>query len=233
MYKAKRLAIILLSVLLLASVGYTDWLYEPPFDDAEAYIQALEDAMDARYGSREEWPQGFDTLLAVVKYFSGQETTYESTLSWATAELKAKEAMAVSDASQSEAARDFVYALNNELTPPDLHGFAWPYEARALITAAFRYVDEPWYDILPTENDLPEEEAVAIAREAIQKEYNLSDIGIDQYEIYTAFFMDTGEGSPFWRVVFGLNDYGYELYYAYIASPSGEVLRATRNDGMG
>lgn len=236
MKKVKYAAILSLFIFLLSGIVNAETPYGPPFDDAATYIRALEDAIDARYGSRGAWPRGFATYLAVAKYYSGIEASYKSTLSWAPKKLQALEAKAVSDTAGQAAVCEFLYELNRALEPLDQRGFSWPYEAHALRSAAHIYANDGSssnHAVLPSENDLPQEEAIAIAKEAIRAEYNISDIGINQHEVYSYYTAVSIYGSPLWVIVIGLNEYGYELYYAYIASPTGEVLVAKRNDGNG
>jgi len=236
------LLIIVLCLLLPAGAGLAEQgpPFGDPFDDAEAYVQALTDAMDARYGGRDAWPQGFDTYLALARYYSGIETAYTPTLAWAPGWIQMMEASATSGRTdQPAAAEEFLRALKDLLKPTDLFDpFGWsrPYEAKALISAVFTYsgnADSSDYAALPSDDDLPQEDAIAIARETIQNEYGLSDDDIDQLPAYTQFCVGDWFGTPFWGVVFGLNDLGYEHYYAYIASPAGEVIIAVRNDGSG
>ena len=210
-----------------------------PYDDAAAYTQALEDAMNARYGSRDAWPQGFDTFLAVARYYGGVDATYASTTAWAAPALRDLEEKAVADKTNGEAALEFLNALKDSMTPPDAPdpcGFSWPYEAQALMNAAFVYANNASCSneaLLPSEGDMTQKDAIAIALEAIQQQYDLSDEDIGQYPVYSRFTTTAIFETPFWAVIIGLNDQGYELYYAYIASPSGEILRATRNDANG
>lgn len=90
------------------------------------------------------------------------------------------------------------------------------------------------YNALPSEEDLTEAEAIAIAREALQARYQLSDEEIESLGLYAQFVADAStHGTSYWIVFIGLRETGFELYYAYIASPSGEILEATRNDGNG
>lgn len=232
MRKLIRSITVLLSILFLASVGFAE--YELPFDATVAYIPVLEEAMDARYGSRDAWPQGFDTFLAIIKYYSGADATYTSTLSWASDTLRALETTAVSDRMDNAAVLDFLNALYDALEPEDLRGWSWSYEANALMYAAYVYsgnADSFKHAILPGENDLSQADAIAIALDTLQELY--PDDDLSQYEIYGYFCTDQMWGASFWVLTIGLNDEGYELYRAYIASPSGEVLLAELNTGNG
>jgi len=239
--KLKRWAILLLCLLLPAGISLGGEQGLPPeFDEAAVYIPQLEAAMDAWYGSRDAWPQGFDTFLAVARYYGGLDAAYASALEWAPDWLQALEANAIpGTANKPQALPDFLSELRvflNSDEPLDPLGWAWPYEAHALATAAYVYSGHASYSnyaALPPENALPLENAIAIAREAIQKQYALSDEDIGQYPVYAQFFVGDWFGPPFWGIVIGLNDLGHERYYAYIASPSGEILVANRNDANG
>ena len=241
MRKLKQAVIIVLCLLLPASIslGWEHGLLSE-FDEATVYIPRLEEALDARYGSRDAWPEQLIAFLAIARYFGGLDDVYTSTLAWAPAWLQQMEAAAIAEAANG---LDSMPAFLGELRKPigqgepnDRFGRAWPYEAHALITAAYAYsghISSSYYAALPSEGDLPEEAAIAIAREAIQKQYELSDEEIGQYPVYTFFCVQDIFGTPFWNVTIGLNDLGYEHYFVYIASPTGEILVASRNDGSG
>ena len=238
MRKRNRWAVLVLLLALLSSVGYAQAEGAWPPDDAETYIQALEEAMDAHYGERDAWPQGFDAYLSIAKYYSGLDESYEPLTAWASESLQALERAAVSNKNDERAAADFLYALQHEMESSEGFSRSWPYQAHALIGAAFVYsgnADLSGNVALPSEADITQEQAIAIACEAIQEKYDLSDEDIDQLGVFTHF--SVGDGiyfqSPYWGVVIGINEFGYERYYAYILSPTGEIMTAMRNDGNG
>ncbi|HML49127.1 MAG TPA: hypothetical protein PKE04_20495 [Clostridia bacterium] len=237
MLRLDRWLALALLLALLAGVGHAQEELPPPYDDVAAYVQTLEEAMDARYGERAAWPQGFDAFLAVVRFFGGLDEGYELTTAWGSQTLQAWESEAIVQRNDPEAAWRFLYMLQEEMQARNGYPRTWPYEAHALINAAFVYSGNAYmagYNALPGKEDLTEAEAVAIAREALQARYQLSDEEVERLGLYSQFVADgSTNGTNFWIVFIGLRETGFELYYAYIASPSGEILEATRNDGNG
>jgi len=236
MRKIKRVVILSLMLSLLAGTCFAQGSYGMPYDDAETYIQALEDAMDARYGGRDGWPQGFDTFLAVARYYGGLDTSYEAESTWLSKDLQAMEAKFDSDINNRIIADTFLYGLTSAIEYRDGFARTWPYEALALMGAALMYagtvpLSSSW--ALPAENALASEEAMAIARDAVQEKYGLSDEDITELGVYSYYTVDMRFDSPYWCVTIGVKNDGGEVYYAFIASPSGEVLLANRNDGNG
>jgi hypothetical protein len=208
--------------------------WAPPFDDPKTYIQALEEAMDARYGGRDAWPQGFDVFLAMAKYHSGLEKSYKPMTAWASGKLQALEEAALTS---KEAAAEFLSALRDEIAARVGLARTWSYEAHALSGAAYVYSGNASLAgsvTLPRPEDLTEDEAIAIAREAIQKQYDLTDEDIEELGVYAVYFRDDAfYGSSWWSITIGINDQGFERYYANITTPAGEIMVATRNDGNG
>ena len=238
MRKICGVMIVIFCLILPFGTGFGE--YGIFYDDAEAYVRALEEAMDARYEGREAWPQGFDTMLTLVKHCSGIDMACTPTLAWAPEwARRMEENILAGKADQPQNIVDFLHELRLLMKPADpldRFGRSWPYEAQALITAAYVYsgnTESCDYAGLPTDGDLPQEEAIAIARETIQKQFALPDEDIDQLPVYTQFCVGQWFDTVFWSVTIGLNEYGYELYYVYIASPTGEVLVSARNDGNG
>jgi len=179
----KQLAAIFLLIPLLAGAcrthgfHHTPSSYGLPYDDPEAYIRSLEDAMDARYGGREKWPQGFDAFPAIAKYCAGIEPSYESTLAWAPDWLLALEANVIAGAGGKLAAEELLNALARAMEIRYGPARTLPYEAQALMDAAFLYLSGPpprWdggrdvYRVWPGANGMgavnaPPEEALCAA----------------------------------------------------------------------
>lgn len=217
MLKWNRWLALTLLLMLVSGVGYARDDGGVWFDTPKTYIQTLEDALDARYGGRDAWPEGFDVLLGIAKLYGGLDASYTPP--------------------EPDAIGKFLFVFKETLEFRDGFMRSWPYEAHALYAAALIYSGNPdlsnhW--ALPGENDLTEAEAIAIARKAIQEQYTLSDQEIDELGIYTQFIADDMPyGTPYWYVTIGINEIGAERYYACVTSPEGEIMIATRNDGNG
>lgn len=215
----RKLTCLFLSALLLLSGLSLAWAEEALPMEAAAYVPALEAALEEHYGPQDTWPATLTEIMAGVKHFSGVAPSDE----YATIETSEDRSLYV----------DGVYeAMHTEFSS----GHSWPYELHALWGAVQAYTGVNWGEIpvLYGEGDLPEAEALAIAREAVQTGFNLSDEEVNALEAYGRFFLvNHDRAEPYWYVVVGLRDDGFELYIVEVTSPDGMVPRTEQNEGLG
>jgi hypothetical protein len=80
---------------------------------------------------------------------------------------------------------------------------------------------------LPTEEDMPQEAALAIAKQAVLQEGSMDEQMLESFAVYTDFWTFTDESIPsMWDFLLhspeNLNEYG--SYRVQINSPSGEIV---------
>ena len=114
-----------------------------------------------------------------------------------------------------------------------LYDSEWSLEQKAAYTQLLLELDLLGYDtnidFLPDENDIPQEEAVRIAKEAVQAAYGYDDATMDSYDIWVSFLLhrsEVGAKEPYYMLEF----VGPELEY-HVVSVSGEGKVLTSEEG--
>ena len=92
---------------------------------------------------------------------------------------------------------DVITASGIVETELGLYDSEWPLEKKAAYTQLLLELDLLGYDtnidLLPDEDDIPQEEAMQIARKALQKAYGYDDTTMDSYDIWVSFLIHRGE----------------------------------------
>lgn len=88
--------------------------------------------------------------------------------------------------------------------------------------------------IMPGPDDLTEDEAIAIGVAGVQAKHGLTDEELESMVI-KAYYWNHEEDNmpPYWYVVVGLREDGYERFSAVVYSPSGEIYVHDENFGNG
>lgn len=226
----------LLTLLLLPSAGFAA---SPEKEDPAAYVARLEEAVEACHGAPDAWPWQLHMVMASTRYFSGVDTGAVQAPAGCPEELAAlmDRAITPDGPGSPEDVAAYLTALDESMYGAFGNGCTWSYALFAALTALEAYAGREGriYEYgLPGPDDIQLEEAVALAQRAVQGAYHLTNEEMDALETYARFDIDAYFlGTPYWYVIMGLNDQGYERYYAVVSSPDGEVLRAERNDGNG
>lgn len=104
----------------------------------------------------------------------------------------------------------------------------WPLEKKAAYTQLMLELDLLGYDtnidLLPDENDIPQEQAAEIAKTAVREAYGYGDATMDSYDIWTSFLLhrsEMGGKEPYYMLEF----FGAGLdYHVVYVSGDGRVL---------
>ena len=114
-----------------------------------------------------------------------------------------------------------------------LYDSEWSLEKKAAYTQLLLELDLLGYDtnidFLPDEDDIPQDQAVEIAKKAVQEAYDYDDATMDSYDVWTSFLLhrsEMGAKEPYYMLEF----VGPELKY-HVVSVSGEGKVLTSEDG--
>ena len=114
-----------------------------------------------------------------------------------------------------------------------LYDSEWSLEQKAAYTQLLLELDLLGYDtnidLLPDEDDIPQEQAVAIAKKAVQEAYGYDDEKINSYDVWVSFLLhrsEMGAKEPYYMLEF----VGSGLDY-HVVSVSGDGNVLTSEDG--
>ena len=123
---------------------------------------------------------------------------------------------------------DVITAAGIVETELGLYDPEWPLEKKAAYTRLMLELDLLGYDtnidLLPDEDDIPQEKAMEIARKAVQEAYGYDDATMDSYDIWAYFVLhrsEMGVKEPYYMLEFvgpGLD------YHVVFVSGNGKVL---------
>ena len=112
-----------------------------------------------------------------------------------------------------------------------LYDSEWSLEKKAAYTQLLPELDLLGYDtnidFLPDEDDIPQEQAVEIAKKAVQEAYGYDDKTMDSYDVWTSFLLhrsEVGAKEPYYMLEFVGPEY-------HVVSVSGEGKVLSSEDG--
>lgn len=95
------------------------------------------------------------------------------------------------------------------------------------------YMDNSWIDLLPEEGDMPREQAVEIARDAIMEAFDLKEEEMEVYQAGISFFITDTCALPRWCIDFYLpRENSWQTFYTVLLSREGEVTGDYENLGI-
>lgn len=104
----------------------------------------------------------------------------------------------------------------------------WTLEKKAAYTQLMLELDLLGYDtnidLLPDEDDIPQQQAMEIAKKAVQEAYGYDDATMDSYDIWTSFLLrrsEMGVRDPYYMLEFVGPELSYHVVYV---SGDGKVL---------
>ena len=215
----------LLLALLLCATALAAYVVNRGFltDMAELHVQA---------GAYDDWTlEEKESIVRSMKQYG----VIADTSAW-------DEALAVSSQKKREKALDKLfserYGINGRTDVITASGIVeqelglydseWSLEQKAAYTQLLLELDLLGYDtnidFLPGEDDIPPEEAVRIAKEALQAAYGYDDAEMDRYDVWTSFLIHRSEMNakkPYYMLEFVEEELSYHTVYV---SGDGRVL---------